>query len=529
MIKRYTYLGLLGILPFLASAQITNNGATIVIEEGATLVVEAGINNISGAITNSGTIRVKGDFINDGTLSSTTVNSDIIFEGTAPQIFDANGATVRKVTIMNTMNNVSLAGTGLTITENLTFGAASKKLDIAGQNLNLGSAATITRGVNDGYIVAAGTGKVVKTFGALGSFTFPVGDGTVYSPLSTDVTAGTIAAATLAVNLKNSAHPSLPSDAANPNRNATEYITRYWDIDQAGFGTGFSANVLGTYDDTDDVVQTSGENLIKAAFWDGTEWAYDETDNTASNQVGATITGNRELTGSNTFGKSMVSVMLEGVYQGGGLMSTTLNTNGILQAQAMSSPYGTGEVITDVNFFANNPTIVDWIKLELRDGSTPSIILASRSAFLSNSGQVLDIDGSNLDAILFFKNSPKNSFVAITHRNHLLVRTAVIQDLFDGSSLIDFSSSLNVAYNSPSITSNDPMLDLGSGVFALFSGNATGDNLINVTDFSATNGAINPNQANVYSIFDLNLDGNLNVTDFSFSNTKVNPNKSSHE
>ncbi len=65
MKNKYKFLSLLGLLPFLASAQLTNNGATIVVESGARLVVEGAItNSVGGDIQNSGTIEVKGDFLN---------------------------------------------------------------------------------------------------------------------------------------------------------------------------------------------------------------------------------------------------------------------------------------------------------------------------------------------------------------------------------------------------------------------------------------------------------------------------------
>gem|GEM_PF-3719541 len=75
---------------FSASAQLVNQGGTIVIESGATLVVESDISNeSSGTITNSGIIEVEGDFDNTaGTLTSVS-GSTLKFTGAGNSNFTA--------------------------------------------------------------------------------------------------------------------------------------------------------------------------------------------------------------------------------------------------------------------------------------------------------------------------------------------------------------------------------------------------------------------------------------------------------
>ncbi|GLR15535.1 hypothetical protein [Portibacter lacus] len=443
MKNKYKLLGLLGLLPFFATAQLTNNGASIIIEEGATLVVEGDIDNMaSSTITNSGTIEVKGNFVNDGTLTSVATNSDIIFSGDAAQSFDANGATVRKVTVTNTDADVSLTATGLGITNELVFETGSANLDIAGQDLTLGAGAIVTRGASDGYIKADGAGQVVKTYDALESFVFPIGDANGYTPLEAEVTAGTVGTSTISVNLKDAIHPALPQDASNPNRNATEYLTKYWDVDQSGFGGSFSADITGTYDDTNDKVLGGGaESLIKAALYDGVNWTYEDVDNTGSDQVAATITDSRELTGSNTFGKSMVSVILGGAYDdASNLMRTDLNggSGGILATQALTSPYGTGETVT-AGFFDTHATVVDWVLVELRDVSDDETVIASRSAFVLNDGSLMDFSGTDND-VLYFKNASASTYVSIKHRNHLGIMLNNTTPLLSTIGDIDFTA-----------------------------------------------------------------------------------------
>ncbi len=65
--------------------------------------------------------------------------------------------------------------------------------------------------------------------------------------------------------------------------------------------------------------------------------------------------------------------------------------------------------------------IVDWVIVELRDPSTPSTVVATRSALVQVDGDVVDMDGKS--SVSFYAPAG-NYHVAVRHRNHLGVMTA---------------------------------------------------------------------------------------------------------
>jgi hypothetical protein len=503
MKKRYTYLGLLGLLPFFASAQagLTNNGATIVIEQGATLVVEGGImNNAAGEINNSGTIQVQGDFVNDGMLSSSAANSDIIFNGTAAQTFDANGASVRKVSIQNVTNDVSLVATGLTITEELAFGAGSANLDIAGQNLILGAAATVTRTVNDGYIKADGAGKVVKDYASNGSFDFPVG-GDEYSPIT--VNAGTDADGTVEVNVEEMAIPGAERPA-----DVNAFLDRVWNVDLVNYPANAEAAVTAIYDETADVNGTEG--LIKGASLDGAMmWSYKDADGDATaNTISGTVPSSSMFTGTNAYRRQAVRAFLAGPYNGT-TMNTGLNSGGLIPS---TSPYD-GAVSIPGTVSALDANIVDWVELELRDAADETTVLSTHSKFVRNDGLVLNLDGSTTAT---FRDAPATAYIAVKHRNHLGVMTGGAYTL--GTAELNFTNSGTATFGS------NAQRNIG-GSLVMWSGNTSGDDRVvyigSGSDLTPISSAVflNPANAgifdaslplsNVYNNADANLDGSV--------------------
>jgi len=79
-------------------------------------------------------------------------------------------------------------------------------------------------------------------------------------------------------------------------------------------------------------------------------------------------------------------------------MSTTLNSSGYLP---LSQPYnlspwnynGSESVVS--GYFKTHPNIVDWVLIELRTGTGASTIIERRAGFLTNTGTIVNIDGSS--------------------------------------------------------------------------------------------------------------------------------------
>ena len=89
-------------------------------------------------------------------------------------------------------------------------------------------------------------------------------------------------------------------------------------------------------------------------------------------------------------------VYLEGPYSGGGLMTTTLNTNTLIPLNS-NTAYSTvtyGYTASTVGSIPN-ATIVDWVLVELRTGTAAGTKVVTRAAFLKSDGTIVDIDGTS--------------------------------------------------------------------------------------------------------------------------------------
>ena len=79
-------------------------------------------------------------------------------------------------------------------------------------------------------------------------------------------------------------------------------------------------------------------------------------------------------------------------------MTTALNSGGFIQTSQpySASPWnyaGTEEV--SPSFFTNNPSIADWILVELRTSIAPSPSDPRRAAFLKSDGNMVGLDGES--------------------------------------------------------------------------------------------------------------------------------------
>jgi hypothetical protein len=80
--------------------------------------------------------------------------------------------------------------------------------------------------------------------------------------------------------------------------------------------------------------------------------------------------------------------------------------------------------------------IVDWVFVELRDATDPTIIKDSRAALLQRDGDIVTTDGIN--PILFSQVSQASYYVAVKHRNHLGVMTKTAIPLELTPAVVDF-------------------------------------------------------------------------------------------
>lgn len=149
----------------------------------------SGTRNVS-TITLSGTINVAGNYNRtaNGTGVLVTTGSNLVMNGTTDQTISAATAeTLNNLTINNTKtgggivslltNNLTLNGTTNALT--LTSG----NLNLGGVNLTLNSTGVINSASANSYIVAEGTGKLIRKAVAAATV-FPIGTAASFAPLT---------------------------------------------------------------------------------------------------------------------------------------------------------------------------------------------------------------------------------------------------------------------------------------------------------------------------------------------------------
>lgn len=114
-------------------------------------------------------------------------------------------------------------------------------------------------------------------------------------------------------------------------------------------------------------------------------------------------------------------VFLQGPLSGTS-MAIDLNTASLIPLTEPYSglgytPYNTGINLVSSLVSPLADPMVDWILLELRSTSTPTVVAASSAALVLRSGKVVDINGSS--AVTFGTVANGNYHLAVRHRNHL--------------------------------------------------------------------------------------------------------------
>lgn len=179
---------------------------------------------------------------------------------------------------------------------------------------------------------------------------------------------------------------------------------------------------------------------------------------------------------------------------------------GYSQAGGGGGETATGGQLEDAGVLGH----VDWIRVELRSASDPTVVVATKQALVDMAGVVRDHDDGQ---ILVFHVAPGNYHVAVQHRNHLGCMTASPLTLQtpDQSVTVDFRSATTPTWGTNARKS------LGT-YMALWPGDTTGDAVVkyvgNSNDRDPILVAVGGNiptatVSNVYSSLDVNMDGTL--------------------
>jgi len=213
-----------------------------------------------------------------------------------------------------------------------------------------------------------------------------------------------------------------------------------------------------------------------------------------------------------------VRMILAGPYDATtGLMHDDLRTNGLLPHTEPYTALGYPDVEVDGTVpdttwtIAGQNAVVDWVLVELRDASDPTVVVARRAALLQRDGDVMGADGYNH---LLFNVPAGQYYVAVRHRNHLAAMTATSVMVNASTAAIDFSSPTTATYG---VGARDT---LSFGRSGLWAGNATTDGVIKYTGtandrdaiLSRTGGGDPTATVAGYFSEDVNMDGTVKYT-----------------
>ncbi|WP_188771504.1 beta strand repeat-containing protein [Emticicia aquatilis] len=187
--------------------------------------------------------------------------------------------------------------------------------------------------------------------------------------------------------------------------------------------------------------------------------------------------------------KVSVKAFLQGaaVNGTGGLMRDDLRVKGLIPA---SQPYTTTNGYTHVNgggtetvapsvlTATGNDAIVDWVMVELRNSTTPSTVVATRSALIQRDGDIVDVNGTS--AVSFNNLTAGNYYISVRHRNHLGVMTASPVAISATTPVVDFTSTsvANYVYPTGNLKRNTSPQVTDSGKNMLWAGNAYRDDKV---------------------------------------------------
>ncbi len=488
----------------LFAQMVLSSGSNVVVSSGSSLVVDD-LTNTSGTITNNGTVTIKGNLTNNsGDLIASTSTGTVKFAGTtAQEITGADTVKFYGTVEIDNANGVSLTNTttgcAQSIEGTLTFTNGMITLN----TFDLLIGATDPTGVGaSAYIKTNSTGSVKRTVGN-SAVLFPVGN-SAYNPITLN-NAGT--SDTYAVRV---------ADQEPAGASTNHMVDRSWIIDE---------KVSGGSDLTLTAQWNSGEELTS---FDRTSSAIGlTTDGGTSYSWGTTgaASGSGPYTRQGS-GFSSVGTFAVGDYYYSGLtldlkfflagaynttnhnMDKTLNSSGLIPT---SDPYGLSTTVSSVP-----STAVDWVEIQLRNSSDNTDTIAQFAKFITQDGQVVEEDGStNMKITGVAKGS---YYVSVHHRNHLPVMSASTVDLSAASPAYDFSTALNKAWTDATVTSNDAMKEVETGVYGLWEGDANNDGYVKYNGSSADRSAVlsavgvgTPGNTvnNTYSGNDVNMDGNI--------------------
>ncbi|MCI5058020.1 MAG: hypothetical protein MRY83_18045, partial [Flavobacteriales bacterium] len=254
---------------------IDNNGAEVRptvnlsilndLDISATGVLNASVSSVDLSIAGNWTNLNGASGFNQGTESVTFSGSG------ASQISNASGEEFYDLVINKSSNNVTI-NNEITISSSGSLTLTSGDV-VCGANIVLNSSSNIVGGSSSSYVQTNGS-AIRKMLNANGTYQFPIGDNSNYSPITFDLNNGSLSSAFVDVSVTNSPHPNRAG--------ATAYLNRYWTINQSGISGSIDYDVSFVYLNGDIV---GSESVYFPGKWDGANWISVGSVNTGTNTV----------------------------------------------------------------------------------------------------------------------------------------------------------------------------------------------------------------------------------------------------
>ncbi|MCF8331579.1 MAG: hypothetical protein K9H84_03925 [Bacteroidales bacterium] len=441
----------------------------------------------SGSLENNGIVKVTGDITVNSAGSSST--GELVLNGSSTQ-------TISGSEDLN-VNDIIFEGAGydvqttVNIEGNSVFTNGVLSVD-ATDSIHYLSSATTSVASNSSHV----DGKVSKTGSA--DFIFPIGDNGMVNQISI---AGITGTNCFSAQYFNQAPPDNSNlDGSLNNVSANEY----WTFNQ----TSGSSSVDATFYFNDGTVSgfTDPATTVIARYDNTSGWQdKDQTSYTGDASSGTITLDDISDFGDYTFGDVGaylvdLTAFLEGPYNtSNGNMDKTLNTQGVIP---LNQPYNTASWnYTGEESFSIIPAdAVDWVLVEIRDGTDNTSVLETKAALIMQDGSIRNADN---ELIKYVPSGAASSLhFVIDHRNHFPVLSASATTQSGGIYTYDFSSQSDAA--------GKPATEVETGVYALMAGDVNAD--FNITAVDNTQW-MSENGSTGYNYADMNMDENVTALD----------------
>ncbi|MBU8893764.1 MAG: Ig-like domain-containing protein [Bacteroidales bacterium] len=530
-----------------AQKGVINNGAKMIVNSGAFVKISGAdgdyTNNTSdgtdGRIDLDGKIEIEGNWINNavsgGVLINPNVDGEVLFVGSGTQLIGGS-----RVSFFESLNNGNTAG--ISLSANIIV-YDSLKLDsglvaLNNSDLGLGVIGKISGTFgSDKMIVINGTGRLVKSVGSTGSFTFPVGDTTSvdeYSPVDITLNShGGLSSAWISVHLSD--------EKLTENTSPDEYLTRYWTLASDGItspnysadfhylqsdaiGTeediyaaeydGASRSVFSTVNEAGNVLSVAGlSTFANYTGVDGTAPTVvvttGESDPTNANPITFTVTFSETVTGfDDNVNDIIVGNGTAGTISGSGsVYNFSVIPDGdekitidIPSAAALDIAGNENTTSTQfaINYDGTKPTVIISSGLSSPTNTTPIPVTVTFSEFVS------DFDIGDIDAVNGAKGTMTTSDSTIFSFNLTPGEGDITLDI-NADVVTDSAGNYNVAASQFAITydstnpiatfSSDESVLTNEGTFIVtieFNEAVTGFELLDLSDGNCNIGSLTP-------------------------------------